>query len=430
MSSSLSDEKTTPFPEEQADLGQQTLPLSKDELEPAPDGGLRAWLVALGAASIFFCCMGFSNSFGTFTQYYLTHQLSDRSPDDVAWIGSLSAFLQFFVGMIGGPMFDRYGSKVIHPAAVIYIFAVMMLSLCKTYWQIMLVQGVLMGGTMGFLQFPAMGSLSQYFDKKRAAAFGVAISGSSVGGIIMPIAVSKMLNSSSLGFGWTVRIIGFLMIPFIAFSIAVIRARLPPSAASFLIPSAFLEARYNFIVISTFFVFIGMFMPIIFLPTYAVSRGMGATLAGYLPAILNAASTFGRIIPGVLADKYGRLNVYAFGSFITSIVIFCMTATKNNAGIIAYAAVFGFTSGTIISGATVSITGCAKDPRNIGTYTGMGLALGAIGALIGPPIDGAFVKHYVGFFEAAMFSGAMCLFGGIVVLMAKLASPEGFFSRS
>lgn len=112
MSSSLPDEKTTPFPEEQADLGQQTLPLSKDELEPAPDGGLRAWLVALGAASIFFCCMGFSNSFGTFTQYYLTHQLSDRSPDDVAWIGSLSAFLQFFVGMIGGPMFDRYGSKV------------------------------------------------------------------------------------------------------------------------------------------------------------------------------------------------------------------------------------------------------------------------------------------------------------------------------
>lgn len=112
MSSTLSDEKSTPFPEEQAGLGQQDLPLSKDELEPAPDGGLRAWLVALGAASIFFCCMGFSNSFGTFTEYYLTHQLSHRSPDDVAWIGSLSAFLQFFVGMIGGPMFDRYGSKV------------------------------------------------------------------------------------------------------------------------------------------------------------------------------------------------------------------------------------------------------------------------------------------------------------------------------
>ncbi|EHK26035.1 uncharacterized protein TRIVIDRAFT_63367 [Trichoderma virens Gv29-8] len=430
MSTTSSDEPKAPYPEEQEGLGRQELPLAEDELEPAPDGGLRAWLVALGAGSIFFCCMGFSNTFGTFTQYYLTHQLSDRSPDDVAWIGSLSAFLQFFVGMVGGPMFDRYGTKVLHPAAVVYIFGVMMLSLCKTYWQIMLVQGVLMGGTMGFLQFPAMASVSQYFDKKRAAAFGVAISGSSVGGIIMPIAVSKMLNSSSLGFGWTVRIMGFLMLPFMAFALVVVKPRLPPWTTSFWIPSAFRDGKYDFIILSTFFVFIGMFMPIIFLPTYAVTRGMDPTLAGYLPAILNGASTFGRIIPGVLADKYGRLNTYALGSVITSIVIFCMNSTMNNAAIIVYAAVFGFTSGTIISGATVSITGCASDPRNVGTYTGMGLALGAVGALIGPPIDGAFVKHYVGFFEATMFSGAMCLFGGFVVLLAKYASPQGLFSKS
>lgn len=305
-----------------------------------------------------------------------------------------------------------------------------MLSLCKTYWQIMLVQGVLMGITMGFLQFPAITSVSQYFDKKRAAALGIAISGSSIGGIVMPIAVSKMLNSSSLGYGWTVRIIGFLMMPFMAFSVAVIKARLPPRTTALWIPSAFRDAKFDLLVVSTFFVFIGMFMPIIFLPTYAVTRGMGATLAGYLPAILNAASTFGRIIPGILADKYGRLNVYAFGSIITSVIIFCMDSAKVNAAIIVYAVVFGFTSGTIISGATVSITGCADDPRNMGAYTGMGMALGAVGGLIGPPIDGAFVNHYGSFFQATMFSGAMCLFGGFIILMAKFASPQGILSKS
>jgi MFS family permease len=317
-----------------------------------------------------------------------------------------------------------------YPAAVVYIFAVMMLSLCKTYWQIMLTQGVLMGAIMGFLQFPAMGAVVQYFDKKRAAALGVAISGSSIGGIIMPIAVSRMLNSTSLGFGWTVRIIGFLMIPFMIYSVVVCKARLPPRTTAFWISSAFRDAKFLCLIFSTFFVFIGMFMPIIFLPTYAVSRGMGPTLAGYLPAILNAASTFGRIIPGILADKYGRLNVYAFGSLVTSVIIFCMDSAKDNAAIIAYAAVFGFTSGTIISGATVSITGCTNDPRNTGTYTGMGLAFGAVGALIGPPIGGAFVSHYGGFFQVTMFSGAMCLFGGCIVLMAKFAAPQGFFSKS
>ncbi|KAH0497995.1 hypothetical protein TgHK011_005276 [Trichoderma gracile] len=430
MSSTPSEEKKSLSADDHHPSSAQGPSLSETELEPAPDGGLRAWLVAFGAASIFFCCLGFSNSFGTFTEYYLSHQLSDHSPDDVAWIGSLSAFLQFFVGMVGGPLFDRYGSLVIYPSAILYVVAVMILSLCKSYWQIMLVQGVLMGFAMAFLQFPAMASVSQYFDKKRAAALGVAISGSSIGGIVMPIAVSKMLNSTSLGFGWTVRIIGFLMLPFMAFSLVVVRPRLPPRTTSFWIASAFRDVRYDFLILSSFFVFIGMFMPVIFLPTYAVARGMDATLAGYLPAILNAASTFGRIIPGVLADKYGRLNIYAAGSVITSIVIFCMDSATSNAAIIVYSAVFGFASGTIVSGAAVSITGCAPDPRDIGTYTGMGLALGALGALIGPPIDGAFVKHYAGFFEATMFSGAMCLFGGFIVLVAKFASPQGVFSRS
>ena len=81
-------------------------------LDAPPDGGLRAWLVAAGAASIFFCGLGFANSFGSFAQYYKTHQLSHLSEDTIAWIGSLSATLQFLTGLVGGPLFDRYGEKV------------------------------------------------------------------------------------------------------------------------------------------------------------------------------------------------------------------------------------------------------------------------------------------------------------------------------
>jgi hypothetical protein len=84
----------------------------KDEFGPAPEGGARAWLVAGGGAAIFFCTLGFANSFGAFEEYYLTHQLQGDSPSKVAWIGSLQSFLQFFTGMFGGPLFDRYGAKV------------------------------------------------------------------------------------------------------------------------------------------------------------------------------------------------------------------------------------------------------------------------------------------------------------------------------
>lgn len=80
--------------------------------EEVPDGGSRAWLVAAGAGFISFSSLGYSNSVGVFQEYYLSHQLKGQSPDDVAWIGSTAAFLQFIIGAVSGPLFDRYGALV------------------------------------------------------------------------------------------------------------------------------------------------------------------------------------------------------------------------------------------------------------------------------------------------------------------------------
>jgi hypothetical protein len=84
----------------------------EDELSPfgpAPDGGARAWVTTAGGFCIFFGCLGFTSCFGVLQQYYTTHQLRHRTADEVAWIGSVSSFIQFGGGAIGGPMFDRYG---------------------------------------------------------------------------------------------------------------------------------------------------------------------------------------------------------------------------------------------------------------------------------------------------------------------------------
>ena len=105
---SLSDTEAQPQPKPEDPNTLHPVP----SYSPAPDGGLEAWLCASGGFSILFCCLSFVNSFGTFEEYYLTHQLADKTPDDVAWIGSLCAFLQFAVGAVAGPLFDRWGSWV------------------------------------------------------------------------------------------------------------------------------------------------------------------------------------------------------------------------------------------------------------------------------------------------------------------------------
>ena len=90
--------------------------IKASEPEDAPEGGSRAWLVAAGACCISFSSLGYANSIGVLIEYYLQHQLEGQSPDDVAWIGSISAFLQFAVAALAGPLFDRYGGWVWLPS--------------------------------------------------------------------------------------------------------------------------------------------------------------------------------------------------------------------------------------------------------------------------------------------------------------------------
>ncbi|KAK6955628.1 hypothetical protein Daesc_003270 [Daldinia eschscholtzii] len=399
------------------------------KLSEAPDGGLRAWLVTAGAACVFFSAMGFSNAFGVFEEYYLSHQLGGQSPDKVAWIGSLSVALQFLSGNIGGPLFDRFGAWVIRPAAVLYVFSIMMTSLCNQYWQFMLAQGVLMGTVMGLLQFPAMAALSQFFNKKRAAAMGIAIAGSSLGGVIFPIALSKMLHGTSLGFGWSVRIIGFITIPLLGFACVAITSRLPPRTTTFFVWGALKETKFILLTLALFFMLLGAFVPLFYIPTYAVSRGMDPTLASYLLAIINAASTFGRVIPGILADKFGRLNMFAFGAVITSIVIFCWNAVETTAALVVYSIAIGLSTGTVISGSSVAFTEVPKDPRDMGSYMGMGMSLSSIAALIGPPINGVLVDKYGGYLEVSIFSGVMVMVGGAIALATKATTPKGLLGK-
>ncbi|KAK3494070.1 major facilitator superfamily domain-containing protein [Neurospora crassa] len=427
-------------------------PEDTSTISPAPDGGPRAWLVAAAAAFTFFCTLGYTNAFGVFEQYYLTSPFSPLhsssahsalSSSKIAWIGSLQTFLTFFTGFFAGPLFDRYGAvATVRPGALIFVFAIMMTSLCKQYWQLMLAQGVLGGVAMGLLMFPAMAAVAQWFDKKRAAALGLAVSGSSVGGVVVPIALGRMLNGGSagggglqeregghLGFGWSVRIIGFMMLPLLVFASLAIKPRLPPRTTDFFVVKALKQKDFVMLVFAIFFLFLGMLTPLFFIPTYAVYRGINATLASYLLAIVNAASTFGRIIPGVLADRVGKLNMLAVGGVASRISILCFNKAVSTAGLIVYSIFYGFSSGMIISGASAALTVCPRDPRDLGSYIGMGMALGAIAVLIGPPINGKLIDVYGGYLELSIFSGVMCLVGGLVVIATKMMTPQGIFGR-
>lgn len=259
---------------------------------------------------------------------------------------------------------------------------------------------------------------------------GIGIAGSSLGGVIFPIALSQFLRKPNLGFGWSVRITGFMVLALLAPSCLFIKARLPPRKTSFFLPRAFKELPYVTLVASSFFLMMGMFPPMFFLPSYAIAHGMSSELAFYLIALLNSASLPGRVIPGLLADRFGRLNMLFFAGLSTGILSLCWQACRSNAAILVYTALFGFCSGAIISGQVVSLATVPKDPRNIGTYMGMGLGVAAFATLIGPPASGAIVDQYHTYTRVSIFSGVTCLVGAILVIPAKLTAGHGLLSKN
>ena len=127
----------------------------------------------------------------------------------------------------------------------------------------------------------------------------------------------------------------------------------------------------------------------VLLPTNICSHTWDAWWACVMSRlILNGASFFSRIVPGILADRLGRLNVLCATGLSTGIFVLCWQRITTSASITVLAAPYGFFFGAILSLMLFSLASAPNDPRNIGTYLGMGMFIMSLTALIGPLFNG------------------------------------------
>ena len=225
----------------------------------------------------------------------------------------------------------------------------MMTSLATKYYQFVLAQGILEGIACGMIFTPTVSTVGQYFTTKRAWAMGFVVSGASIGGVVFPITLNRLLNVSNLGFGWILRVVGFMMLILLAFACIVMKEHAPRRKHKFLLPEAFSSAPYVFATLAFFFTLFGLWTPIFYISDYALLHGMNPQLAYYQISILNATSFFGRTLPGFAADRVGRFNTSILMMICSSILVFCWTTTQSSAAIIVFIALYGFFAGAVVS---------------------------------------------------------------------------------
>ncbi|OOQ89423.1 putative MFS monocarboxylate transporter [Penicillium brasilianum] len=418
-----------PLPESDGSEVENQPPKEPATPPPPPNGGLTAWLQVAGAFFLFFNCWGVVNTFGVYQSYYEDTLLSGYSASSISWIGTVQGFLLLTAGVVVGPIYDKgYLTSLIAAGTFLVVFGLMMTSLATKYYQIFLAQGVVVGLGCACLFLPSVAIVATYFTSRRALATGITASGGSIGSVIYPIMFHKLIGP--LGFGWTTRIIAFVTLGALIFSIAVIKPRLPPpkQSRSLIDRSAFKEPPFLLLCLGFFFSFAGLYFPFFYLPTYFTSfLHSDGDIAFYIIAILNAASVFGRITPGILADHLGSLNTIIPISLIAAVLAFAWIGIQNEAGTIVFAILYGFASGAIVSLPATILARLTSNLSILGTRMGMSFTFAGLGLLIGNPIAGALLDiEGAVFWKGQLFSAVMVAVGtGSFCLLRILKWKQG-----
>lgn len=296
-----------------------------------------------------------------------------------------------------------------------------MTSLCREYWQVVLAQGIVVGLGNGFLWVPSVATIPQYFSTKKALATGIAAAGSSIGGIIYPITFRKL--EQEIGFGWAVRVMGFIALGTMAFSIAVMKQRVMPKSKRDLFDfSGFKEMPYVLFCIAAFLAFAGFYCPVYYMQPYAIELGItDVSFAFYLLPIYNAASVPGRIIPNFLGDHIGVMNVLIPASFLTGMMALVWISVTTFPGIITFACFYGFFSGAFVAIMPVTIVVLTSDLRKIGTRMGHAFFVSSFGLLVGTPVAGAILTSSGKYLGVQIFAGILLIVTGCTILAARVA---------
>lgn len=221
-----------------------------DTALPPPDGGVQAWTQVVMAHLVLFCTWGFINSFGFFQAYY--EETMQVSASQISWVASVQVFLLSFIGSFSGRLMDAgYYRYCLICGFSFQIVGIFMVSLCRQYWQVFLAQGICCGIGDGLLFCPTTALIATYFSKRRSVALGLVLTGSSTGGLVFPIMVQQLLPQ--VGFTWTVRCMGFIVLFCFIICLSLARTRLPKRTKGPLVePSAFRELSYSLFVVGVF----------------------------------------------------------------------------------------------------------------------------------------------------------------------------------
>lgn len=416
----------------------------KDEELTYPDGGRQLYIVLFGSFIGLAGAMGLINSGGTVENYLSTNMLSDVPQSTVGWIFSVLNFFGFGGSLFMGPIFDLYGHKVTSPLGIV-IFAIgsISFSFSKVYYQFLLSYIVTAIG-LSCVLVTNVGVISHFFHKNRAAALGIAFSGGAIGGIIYPLILRSLFPK--IGFGWSMRVIAFLILGLFTASYILIKDRTAeihalkkeevdtsgPAWKNFynktlglIQVKAFKEKVFCTVVLAIMGSSFPFVITLTYIISYAVANGYSSQSAYILIMVMNAVSIVGRLTGGFIADRYGRFNTLCVINVLSTLAFFILWLPPpighKIGGLYTFCIIYGMASGSNLPSGPAVMGQISKTSEFASRYGTMAFSMSVVN-LVGIPIGGAIIgndRTVKGFDNLVIFISCVSLMGSFFSVLSR-----------
>ncbi|MBO4122189.1 MFS transporter [Cupriavidus gilardii] len=360
------------------------------------------WWVVAAAFAVTFVGFGSAYTFSAFIEPLQREFGASRGA--VSLVFSLAGFLYFALGIVSGPLADRWGARRLCIAGMLLVGAGLALaSVARNIVEVYAAYGLGVGLGVGLAYVPAVGAVQRWFVKRRGLASGLAVSGIGVGTLAMPPLAALLID----GVGWRD---AYLTLGVLAAVLGVgaslllendprerglapdgeplpAHAHTAPPAADVSMRDAIRTRQFISLYAACLIASFGVFVPFVHLVPHAQDLGIAQGSAVLLLGVIGIGSTAGRFFLGSLADRMGRQRFLLVTVIALAFSLLIWAAATG----FWMLALFAFLFGACYGGWVAVLPAVVMDlfgGRNVGGIIGVLYTSVAFGTLIGPSAAG------------------------------------------
>ncbi|NXJ14468.1 MOT4 protein, partial [Odontophorus gujanensis] len=374
----------------------------------APDGGW-GWAVLFGC----FIITGFSYAFPKAVSVFFKELIREFGIgySDTAWISSILLAMLYGTGPLCSVCVNRFGCRPVMLVGGLFASMGMVIaSFCTSIVQIYLTAGVITGLGLALNFQPSLIMLNRYFDKRRPLANGLSAAGSPV----FLCALSPLGQILQHEYGWRG---GFLILGGMLLNCCVCGALMRPleppkkseaakeptekkAKKKLLDFSVFKDGGFVIYTLAASIMVLGLFVPPVFVVSYAKDLGYQDTKAAFLLTILGFIDIFARPICGMVAGlKWVRprcVYLFSFAMIFNGFTDLMGSMSVDYGGLVVFCIFFGISYG-MVGALQFEVLMAIVGTQKFSSAIGLVLLAEAMAVLIGPPSAG----------QALSFSGKL-----------------------